>query len=68
MDQSGDAERKVLTVGFWLLYSGGVLGMVTGLAWFLTGKRTVADYAMAGIGGAVTVALAAVVALVRNHL
>ena len=67
-EQSGDAEKKVLTVGFWLLYSGGILGMVTGLAWFIRGKRKVADYATAGIGGALTVALAALVALVRNRL
>ncbi len=62
------AEKTALTVGFWLLYAGGVLGIVTGFVWFVSGKRPLADYATAGIGGAVTVALSAVVAFLRSRL
>ncbi len=62
------AEKTALTVGFWLLFAGGVLGIVTGFAWFVSGKRPLSDYATVGIGGAATVALSAVVAFVRSKL
>ena len=68
MGEAGTAEKKALTVAFWLLFSGGLLGMVTGLVWFVSGKRQLADYATAGIGGALTVALSAAVAFIRNTL
>ncbi len=61
-------EKTALGVGFWLLFAGGLLGIGTGFAWFVTGKRPLADYATAGIGGAATVGIAALVAFVRSKL
>ncbi len=61
-------EKAALGVGFWLLFAGGVLGIVTGFAWFVSGKRPLADYATAGIGGAATIGVSAVVAFLRNKL
>jgi hypothetical protein len=61
-------EKTALAVGFWVLFAGGMLDIVTGFVWFVTGRRPLVDYATAGIGGAVTVALSAVVALVRSKL
>ncbi|HSH79271.1 MAG TPA: hypothetical protein VLA19_12160 [Herpetosiphonaceae bacterium] len=61
-------EKTALAVGFWLLYAGGILGIVTGFAWFVSGKRPVSDYATAGIGGAATIGISAVVAFLRNKL
>ncbi len=68
MNETTTAEKTALAVGFWLLFAGGVLGIVMGFTWFVSGKRPLSDYATAGIGGAATVALSAVVAFVRSRL
>ncbi len=68
MNDTTTAEKTALTAGFWLLFAGGVLGVVNGFIWFVTGRRPLTDYATAGIGGAATIALSAVVAFVRSKL
>ena len=68
LNETTTAEKTALTVGFWLLFTGGVLGIVMGFAWLVSGKRPLSDYATVGIGGAATVALSAVVAFVRSRL
>ena len=62
------AEKTALAVAFWILFAGGMLGIVTGFVWFVSGRRPLVDYATAGIGGAATVALSAVVAFLRRRL
>lgn len=67
MTELGTAEKKALGAAFWLLFTGGLLGMIVGFAWFISGKRPFAQYATAGIGGAVTMALSALISFARNH-
>lgn len=61
-------EKLALTVGSWLLFAGGALGLVVGAAWFFTGARPFAEYASAGLGGAATITASALVAFLRGKL
>ena len=62
------AEKTALAVGFWILFAGGMLGIVLGFVWLVTGRRPLSHYATVGIGGAATIALSAVVAFLRSNL
>ena len=60
-------EKKLLSLAFWLLFLGGIFGMVMGMSLFLEGKSP-AEYGVMGIGGGAFLVWSAIVVFIKSKL
>ena len=60
-------DRTLLNISVWLLFLGGLFGMVMGLVKFF-GSGTPAEYGVMGIGGGLWLLSSAIVIFIRDRV
>ena len=60
-------EKNILTVAFWVLFVGGIFGVVVGMYSFFMGGSP-GEYGVMGIGGGAFLVWSAVVAFIKSKL
>ncbi len=60
-------EKNLLSIAFWVLFLGGLFGVVTGMFFFFNGGTSV-EYGVMGIGGGAFLTWSAIVVFLKSKL
>ena len=60
-------EKNILSVSFWVLFVGGLFGVIVGMYTYFSGGSP-AEYGVMGIGGGAFLVWSALVAFIKSKL